>query len=371
MKIYPIKTCSLLLIPLFTGLGIVQGQIMTNSGFEVDPVPSSPGYGPITGWSSTNTSRTGLNDASGPFHTSTSIPEGSQVGFIQSTNTDGNESLSQTVTGLTVGQRYELGLYAKNRNTNSNGLILDVDFGAGTVLTTGLTHTEYRYLRTSFVATSTSQTLTVLNNRNGGSDRTLTLDAISINQVDNAYVQNGSFEYAVNTSQVFNPSNSDWTFTPNSGGQGSGISHSGYNSSAVDGVQVGFLAGISSIEQTLTGLTIGQHYQLSWWDAARQTDLSRGDNIYNVDLTPDGGTEFSYLSGLDPVDGNWSLQEGGVFTATATEYTLRYSGTVSGDETVILDDISIAVIPEPSITSLMLMGMALVAGAAGRRRCRR
>jgi len=83
-------------------LGVATTPTLTNPSFEDGAMPPYPGYTAISGWAST-THESGVNDATGPFLDGMAIPDGSRVGFIQRIG-----DLSQTITGLTPGEVYEI-----------------------------------------------------------------------------------------------------------------------------------------------------------------------------------------------------------------------------------------------------------------------
>ncbi|MFN7138733.1 MAG: DUF5722 domain-containing protein, partial [Limisphaerales bacterium] len=95
-----------------------QQNFISNSSFESNQYGTFPGYsfqtgnGSISGWSGTG--HFGLNPAQGvsAFANNGTIPHGSQVAFLQ----NAGSSLSQTVSGLTIGQRYELRFHYNARS---------------------------------------------------------------------------------------------------------------------------------------------------------------------------------------------------------------------------------------------------------------
>ncbi|MDB6039062.1 MAG: Endoglucanase, partial [Verrucomicrobiales bacterium] len=117
---------------------LVVGLPLLNPSFEVDSFLSWPGYSgdnpgnantpagpniPITGWTQSAPERSGINpvsDGGSPFADNGTIPNGKQVAFLQTSNpTDStdqlSQTLSQTVTGLTVGSQYYLHYYENSR----------------------------------------------------------------------------------------------------------------------------------------------------------------------------------------------------------------------------------------------------------------
>jgi hypothetical protein len=112
-------------------------QTITNPGFEADSFTIFPGYignspthapnGPITGWTGTPVSRTGLNPAgSSPFADNGIIPEGANVAFIQA-GTSGVVVLESTVTGLQIGTNCSVSFRVNARSNQSAVLRFSVD----------------------------------------------------------------------------------------------------------------------------------------------------------------------------------------------------------------------------------------------------
>jgi len=158
-------------------------SILNNASFEADTFGVYPGYissnSSITGWTSTNSSATGLNPAGGgsPFANNGTIPAGSQVAFIQNGGGD-TGSLSQTLTGLVIGETYRVSYRYNARSYGTNPKI-KVTMG-GTVLQenefppVGDANPYYLGAR-EFTATATEHDL-VFENTRGVGDSTLVLD---------------------------------------------------------------------------------------------------------------------------------------------------------------------------------------------------
>ncbi|HEY5913299.1 MAG TPA: immunoglobulin domain-containing protein [Verrucomicrobiae bacterium] len=97
------------------------GLPMANSSFELDSFFTWPGYisgnTPITGWTWTSAGGAGINPVQGsttpnPFADNGQVPHGNQVAFLQ-----GDGTLSQTVSGLTVGAQYYIHYFENGRTT--------------------------------------------------------------------------------------------------------------------------------------------------------------------------------------------------------------------------------------------------------------
>jgi len=169
-------------------------QVVPNPGFEADTFTVFPGYisgnAPITGWTASNEAGAGLNPSGGsPFANNGVIPEGSQVAFIQSGG--GESSLETIVTGLTPGQKYQLGFRLNARSGPGAALSVAVDdtiFIASPVEPVGGV-APYRYAGLYFDAAGPQATVRLTNNTGG--DTTVLIDDVKVT-----------------------PTAEEWTFTP-------------------------------------------------------------------------------------------------------------------------------------------------------------
>jgi hypothetical protein len=157
-----------------------------NPSFEANNYTVSPGYasgngGVISGWTISNTSRIGLNPASGnAFANNGATPDGGKVAFIQS-NADTN-TLSTTITGLLAGKTYVVSFRANCRSGygpftatwSLNGGSF-VPFTAGPSV--GGTNAYYTN-SASFTATTNTAALALRNTSAG--DTAVLLDAFSV-----------------------------------------------------------------------------------------------------------------------------------------------------------------------------------------------
>jgi hypothetical protein len=153
-----------------------------NPSFEDNSFTVWPGYhhqagnGAIVGW--TPSGGAGLNPASGsPFADNGTIPNGSQVAFIQ----NGADSfLSTVISDLTVGETYKVNFRVNARGGNTPNLKVEID--GVNVINTAVTSVgganPYKYFAFDFTATATSQTMTLRND--AGGDNTVLLDNFTI-----------------------------------------------------------------------------------------------------------------------------------------------------------------------------------------------
>ena len=153
-------------------------QTIPNPSFEANSFTVFPGYsgganGQITGWNATTGS--GLNPAGGsPFADNGTIPNGTQVAFVQS------GSIDTVITGLTTGTQYRLAFRINARGGQTPILDLQVD-GATLLLSpvTSINGTNpYRYVAVDFTAASATATLALFNTQVG--DTTFVVDDFTI-----------------------------------------------------------------------------------------------------------------------------------------------------------------------------------------------
>jgi alpha-L-rhamnosidase len=179
------------------------------------------------------------------------------------------------------------------------------------------------------------------------------------------FAGNFGFETPGVSSFQYNPPGGSWTFTAQSGANGSGLTPSGtlFNSSnpaAPEGVQVAFLQGLATIVQSLSGFFPGANYAVTFAAAQRAGQFQQSQQTWDVRV--DGVTIASYSP---PATATNYADYTASFTATATSHTLAFVGTdlFGGDNTVFLDDVRIAL--APSLTPVQL-GFQILPGPPDR-----
>jgi hypothetical protein len=120
----------------------------------------------------------------------------------------------------------------------------------------------------------------------------------------------------------------------------------------------------SSASYTLTGLTIGTLYKVSF--------LQSGDNIvgsnWTYDVLIDGGTIYAGSGTTLAAGTNPGTTISTSFTATGNSAVLKFADTSLTDGgNVVIDNLSVAAVPEPATWGLLVTGFALVGFAARRR----
>jgi hypothetical protein len=154
---------------------------------------------------------------------------------------------------------------------------------------------------------------------------------------------NFGFEAPVITTYVYDPTGASWTFTAQSGSNGSGISanRSGFTSStprAPQGGQVAFLQSAASITQTLGGFVAGTTYTITFSAAQRNRATQLGQTF---DLRIDGTIIGSFAP---PQSATNYVDYTATFTAIADTHRLAFVGTNlnGGDNTIFIDNVRIS-----------------------------
>jgi PEP-CTERM motif len=139
----------------------------------------------------------------------------------------------------------------------------------------------------------------------------------------------------------------------------------------------GDAAANGALEQTVSGLAIGQTYELTFEWAG--TELSNRTGYNSIMLTGSLGgdpfmtsTYFNTASGSAPGSFSGWMTESFKFTANSTSELLSFLavGTPSGNVPpfALLDGVSLTAVPEPSTWAMMFVGFAGLGYAAFRRR---
>lgn len=360
-------------------LGNAQGQSINNSGFESNSFSNPPGYisgnSAITGWTASANDAAGLNPSgSSPFANNGTIPEGSNVAFIQADGASLTTMLTSTngITGLVIGQTYRLQHRVNSRLTGGNntpemGLIVggtkvirnDVSSVGGT--------NPYKLVSYDFVATANTMSLAVDSSLSGtGTDETLLIDAFTVAQVNprmsiNAW--DGDATSGINSALTYthafnlgtsaaNATVNGVSFTGVAGGNpsvGGSFSYN-MNNSLTDTNNItgdsatlasGFVFGNNSASLVLEGLTMGETYLLSvfsvGFDAGQ--DYGRTSTIVGAD-----GEALSVS--VNAFGNNNGLRFDYEYTATGTSETIDFSA-LSDSETFHTYAFANAIIPEP------------------------
>jgi hypothetical protein len=134
------------------------------------------------------------------------------------------------------------------------------------------------------------------------------------------------------------PTGSGWTWNEPSGAGQSGIANGSgsWGTGAHSGAQYAFIQDGSSVQQTLTGLVVGQKYVVQFWMATRNGDVG-GNTPAPMVVTANGTAIFGPTT---PSGAAWVQQTSATFTATQTSYTFVFkTNTGNGDSTDLIDDV--------------------------------
>ncbi len=160
---------------------------------------------------------------------------------------------------------------------------------------------------------------------------------------------------------VYNSGLEKFYVLPNSPTGGTG------NFVALDGDQT--VAG--SISQTLSGLTIGSNYLLTFYSATGQLQSSSGGPFQTNVLATLGSQSFQTAT-VTTQSGSYTPWVANTFLykATATTETLTFlaQGPQGLPPMIALDGVSLVAAPEPSSVTLLGAGIALLGFVAYRRR---
>ena len=152
-----------------------------------------------------------------------------------------------------------------------------------------------------------------------------------------------------------------WEFYAGVGGLQSGIAQEQTTFTAgidaVDGEQVGVMwCPNDTIVQNVFGFAIGTTYDVSWYEIGRH-NANSADTSLKVQMDGIDIMASHLVEGVDKGNG-WVFQTL-EFTATDTVHRLGFVQAAGWDEMAIIDNVSIAAIPEPATLGLF----ALLGGA--------
>jgi len=156
---------------------------------------------------------------------------------------------------------------------------------------------------------------------------------------------NYGFETPVTATYIYNPSGGSWTFTAQSGANGSGVAtnrsaFTGGNSVAPQGGQVAFIQGTSTVSQVVSGFISSKHYTVNF-AAAQRVNKSPTQAGQTWDVRINGSAIGSFAPAQTAT--NYLSYTAG-FTAAATNNTVAFVGTDTkgGDNTIFIDNVQIS-----------------------------
>lgn len=343
MKSSALRALALLATPFLFPQALPAASFVANPSFENDFNETWPHYGPLSDW--THGGGTGTNRADGPFHnTGTPVPDRTQVALQQGTG-----QLSQTISGLTVGQTYWIQFYYDVRAC-CGAFAMDIAVKWDDAVIDTITGIEpaaggnpYRFRNVPFTATADTGVLAFATTATG--DATALFDGVTIVPGDpgRVVVANPSFE-ASGTPEApgYLTAGAGWS----GGGAGTiGVNEAGgdfaNNGAVPEQDRVVFIQGPSFIEQTLRGLVSGETYAVTFRYNART------GNSPTLRLAVDGTTRFEQV--VTPVGGTAAYHTATAnFIAGATSAVIRFEQMDAGDQVALVDDVRVSgVVVEP------------------------
>ena len=341
---------------------------IVNPSFEANN-PGGVGYGTPDGW--TGTGGVGVNNGGQPFADNGSIPDRGQIGFIQ-----GVGSLSQLLSGLEVGELYWFQGFVNARNCcgdvpdaflSFDGLTL----AGPTTVPPVLGPNPYYFVNAPFIPANSSGLLSISSSAHNGNDATLLIDGLVLIKRSTAdiVIANPSFE-ASGLNFSFPGYVSGGGVGPDIAGwmkagtgqvaiNGTAANTSGNpfadNGLVPDGDNVLAIQNELTLSQTLNDLTIGQPYRLTLSYNSRSGDdplaliTIDGNTAYNATVPEVGGANAYY-----------ELTYDFIATATTTTLTIANLGAVP-DSTLLVDNVRVFSVPEPSAFAILGLGALLLA----------
>jgi hypothetical protein len=320
----------------------LNAAFVQNPSFESNWNPAYPHYGSIDNW----IGGTGVNDRSldrgGPFHDNGKIPDGNRVAFKQQ-----GGDLSQTISGLTIGQLYWVQFYYNTRGdvltgtcditTSFNGNTIDSITGIQRVTApegSGPITVPFYSRTVPFVADTDTGTLNFHVNTVG--DRTALFDAVTIvpRGSNDVTIMNPSFE-ASGTIPGVGPITNAMAGWAGTGVYGVDTASGIYadNGTIPDQDLVAFIQGPGSLSQTISKLVPGTKYQLMFAYNASSSSSSphlqvKADSaiLFEADVAQVGAANLFHTNLT-------------TFTASSNQFVLSFIQSKSSAETVLIDDV--------------------------------
>jgi hypothetical protein len=302
------------------------GATVGNFGFET---PSTGSYVMNPGsasWTFTGSAGVSANQ-SGYTAGNPNAPQGVQVGILQS-----NASISQTLTGLTVGATYLIQVSAAQRASYGGAQSFDIRINGTTKGSVSSMSANYANYTATFVATATSHTLAFVGTTTG--DNTAFIDNVRVTvQAAALTVPNFGFETPTTSTYVMNPSGGSWTFSGSTGVSANGSAYTSGNPSAPQGAQVAVLSSNSTISQSVSGFTNGTSYTIR----VAATRRANWGGVPTFVIQVNGVTKAT-INTLTTSYVDYSA----TFTTTGgPNQTISFVGTTAGDNTAFLDNVRI------------------------------
>lgn len=387
------RQLSLVFVVVLCGLGVAvpagATAVLLNPSFEDGPAFPPPGLGDIPDWDQSSNIvfggdplLSGTNPDSGggsPLADNGLIPDGNRVAFINAYGPSGDnvQSISQDIGGLEAGKTYTVGFRVNGRDWNDDPVLevlIDgvLKLGPEVILPVGGAN---QYLGKAFVFTATGPTHTLTFQagvQTASDDATLLLDSVSV--VEGPIVVNPSFEegpafgYPGYGDIPGWDQSSNYAFGGDPPLSGTNPASDGSdpfvfadNGLTPDGDRVAFIEaygpsgdGVQTISQDICGFLPGGTYKVSFLVNGRDWNDSPVLDVLIDDVVMLGPELITPVGGADPY-----LQRSFLFEATDVTHTLAFQASLpsgASDATVLLDYVTVRLVPEPGTLALLAVG---------------
>jgi hypothetical protein len=138
---------------------------------------------------------------------------------------------------------------------------------------------------------------------------------------------------------AYGPTGSPWTFTGPTGISANASGFTAGNPAAPQGTQVAFIQQNGSITQSVAGWIAGS-FTISF-DAAQRAN--HGTSVEDFEVLVDGNV----VSTFNPTSTSYQTYTTAAFTVSAGAHTIEFLGldTAGGDNTALVDEVSVAAAP--------------------------
>ena len=309
------------LTSLDPSIAFTQASALGDTSFELPTLHhSSYSYSP-TGTPWTFGDQTGISSSGSAF--GNTAPAGTQVAFVKGAVT--GSCLSQSVSGLTIGNSYSFTVSAAQRSGTEGGQSIAATLGGASLGSITPSSTTFTDVATgAATATATTETMSFCGTVAG--DHTAFIDNVRQNS---PIIADPGFESPSLATYSYGPisSGSSWTFGGNAGIEHNGSAFGAAN--APEGTQAAFLQNAGGcVQRAVSGWPAGPH-SVTMQVAARGGSL--GGQTLQVFL------DSVSVGTVTPSSTSWTSYTSGTTSLTAGTHLIRICGIVSGDHTAFVD----------------------------------
>ena len=302
-------------------IAFTQASSLGDTSFELPTLHHSSYSYSATGSPWTFGNQTGISSSGSAF--GNSAPDGTQVAFVQ--GAVAGSCMTQSVTGLTVGDSYSFTVSAAQRSGTEGGQSIAATLGGASLGSITPSSTAFADVATgAATATASTETLSFCGTVTG--DHTAFIDNLRQN---NPLLADPGFESPSLATYSYGPiiSGSSWVFGGNAGIEHNGSAFGAAN--APQGTQAAFLQNSGGcVQRAVSGWTAGTH---SVTMQVAQRGGSLGGQTLQVFL------DSVSVGTVTPSSTSWTSYTSGTTSLSAGTHLIRICGTTSGDHTAFVD----------------------------------